>query len=75
MDPVAIGALTISIATLAWTVYNDARKFRDSRKAKIEVKKDGKTVVVDAKDLEKPEQAELFIKEILSRHQSSQKDS
>ena len=26
IDPVAIGSLIVSIATLAWTVYNDLRK-------------------------------------------------
>ena len=72
VDPVSLGALVVSVSTLTWTVYNDFRQRQHSRNAKIEINRDGKTVVVEAKDLEKPEQAELFVKEILSRNQSDQ---
>jgi hypothetical protein len=32
-DPVSLGALIVSIATLAWTVYNDQRSRAGERKA------------------------------------------
>jgi hypothetical protein len=66
-DPVSLSALVVSVATLSWTAYHGVKAREISRKSDIEIEKDGRKIVIEVKDLNEPEQAELFVKDILSR--------
>lgn len=75
MDPVAIGGLVVSIASLTWQSYMNMRARQDRRNADIVIDKDGQRIVVQVKDLDKPEQAELFVRDILSRQEIVREDT
>jgi hypothetical protein len=71
VDVASLVALTASTAAQV-PILRDFLQRERRRNVKITIRKDGKEFEIDAKALEKPEEAELFLQDVLSRYESVQ---